>query len=188
MAPVLAKLGQSPGMVRERAQQAVDKLPRAHGGDEPHMSRELTNVTEMAEKYRKDLRDDYVSVEHLLLAMNQRLGVGSEELLQVLRDVRGGQCVTDQNPEEKYQALQRDGRDLVEIARQGKIDPVIGCDEEIRRTISRCSPGGRRRIRPHRRARRGEDGDRRRSGHPHSQWRRAGGPSEQADRCPRHGR
>ncbi len=135
VAPVLAKLGQSPGMVRDRAQQAVDKLPRAHGGDEPHMSRELTNVTEMAEKYRKDLRDDYISVEHLLLAMNQRLGVGSEELLQVLRDVRGSHRVTDQSPEEKFAALEKYGQDLTARAADGKIDPVIGRDDEIRRVI-----------------------------------------------------
>ena len=135
VAPVLAKLGQSPGMVRDRAQQAVDKLPRAHGGDEPRMSRELTNVTEMAEKYRKDLRDDYVSVEHLLLAMNQRLGVGSEELLQVLRDVRGSHRVTDQSPEEKFAALEKYGQDLTARAADGKIDPVIGRDDEIRRVI-----------------------------------------------------
>ena len=135
VAPVLAKLGQSPGMVRDRAQEAVAKLPRAHGGDEPHMSRELTNVTEMAEKYRKDLRDDYVSVEHLLLAMNQRLGVGSEELLQVLRDVRGSHRVTDQSPEEKFAALEKYGQDLTARAADGKIDPVIGRDDEIRRVI-----------------------------------------------------
>ena len=135
VAPVLAKLGQSPGMVRDRAQQAVDKLPRAHGGDEPRMSRELTNVTEMAEKYRKDLRDDYISVEHLLLAMNQRLGVGSEELLQVLRDVRGSHRVTDQSPEEKFAALEKYGQDLTARAADGKIDPVIGRDDEIRRVI-----------------------------------------------------
>jgi ATP-dependent Clp protease ATP-binding subunit ClpB len=135
VAPVLAKLGQSPGMVRDRAQQAVDKLPRAHGGDEPRMSRELTNVTEMAEKYRKDLRDDYVSVEHLLLAMNERLGVGSEELLQVLRDVRGSHRVTDQSPEEKFGALDKYGQDLTARAADGQIDPVIGRDDEIRRVI-----------------------------------------------------
>ena len=135
VAPVLAKLGQSPTMVRERAQLAVDKLPRAHGGDEPRMSRELTNVVEMGEKYRKELRDDYVSVEHLLLAMNQRLGVGSEELLQVLRDVRGSHRVTDQSPEEKFAALEKYGLDLTAHAAQGKIDPVIGRDDEIRRVI-----------------------------------------------------
>ena len=76
------------------------------------MSRELNNVAENAEQYRKDLKDDYLSVEHLLLAMNDRLGVGSEELLGVLRDVRGSHRVTDQNPEEKFAALEKYGQDL----------------------------------------------------------------------------
>ncbi|MEY2973920.1 MAG: chaperone protein ClpB [Actinomycetota bacterium] len=133
--PFLAKLGQSPGMVRERAQTAVDKLPRAHGGDEPRMDRELSNVFEMAERHRKDLRDDFLSVEHLLLAMNQKLGVGSEEMLQALRDVRGSHRITDQNPEDKFAALEKYGQDLTARAAEGAIDPVIGRDDEIRRVI-----------------------------------------------------
>ncbi len=135
VAPVLAKLGQSPGMVRDRALAAVEKLPKAVGGDEPRMSRELSAVVEAAEQHRKDLRDEYLSVEHLLLAMHQRLGVGSEELLQVLRDVRGSHRVTDQNPEEKFAALEKYGQDLTARAAEGKIDPVIGRDDEIRRVI-----------------------------------------------------
>jgi ATP-dependent Clp protease ATP-binding subunit ClpB len=135
VAPVLAKLGQAPGQVRNRAQEAVDRLPRAHGGDEPRMNRELSNIVEMADRARKDLRDDYLSVEHLLLAMNQRLGVGSEELLQVLKDVRGSHRVTDPNPEEKFAALEKYGQDLTARAAEGKIDPVIGRDDEIRRVI-----------------------------------------------------
>ncbi len=78
---VLAKLGQAPLMVRNRVDEAIQKLPKAYGGDEPRMSKELTNVVANAETYRKDLRDDFLSVEHLLLAMNSRLDVGSEELL-----------------------------------------------------------------------------------------------------------
>ncbi|MEO6654018.1 MAG: Clp protease N-terminal domain-containing protein, partial [Ilumatobacteraceae bacterium] len=135
VAPVLAKLGQSPNMVRDRASEAVDKLPSAHGGDEPRMNRELNNVVERATQYRKDLKDDYLSVEHLLLAMNDRLGVGSEELLGVLREVRGSHRVTDQNPEEKFAALDKYGQDLTARATDGKIDPVIGRDDEIRRVI-----------------------------------------------------
>jgi ATP-dependent Clp protease ATP-binding subunit ClpB len=133
--PVLAKLGQSPGMVRDRAQEAVDRLPRAQGGDEPRMNRELSTVMESAEKYRKDLRDDYLSVEHLLLAMHSRLGVGSEEMLAALREVRGSHRVTDQNPEDKFAALDKYGQDLTARAVEGKIDPVIGRDDEIRRVI-----------------------------------------------------
>ena len=135
VAPVLAKLGQSPGMVRDRALAAVERLPRAVGGDEPRMSRELDQVTERATGHRKDLKDDYLSVEHLLLAMHDRLGVSSEEILTVLRDVRGSHRVTDQNPEEKFAALEKYGQDLTARAAGGKIDPVIGRDDEIRRVI-----------------------------------------------------
>ena len=81
---VFAKLGLAPLMVRNKADEAVAKLPKAVGGDEPRLSRELTNVVANAEKYQKDLRDDFLSVEHLLLAMNSRLGIGSEEVLQAL--------------------------------------------------------------------------------------------------------
>ncbi len=132
---VLAKLGQAPLMVRNRADEAVEKLPSAYGGEEPRMSKELNNVVDNAQTYQKDFRDDFLSVEHLLLAMNSRLDVGSEELLQVLKDVRGSHRVTDQNPEEKFAALEKYGQDLTALAESGKIDPVIGRDEEIRRCI-----------------------------------------------------
>ncbi len=135
VASMLAKLGQSPNMVRDRATDAIEKLPQAYGGDEPRMSRELTNVTDRATQVRKDLKDDYLSVEHLLLAMNDRLGVGSEELLGVLREVRGSHRVTDPNPEEKFAALEKYGQDLTARAAEGRIDPVIGRDDEIRRVI-----------------------------------------------------
>ncbi len=132
---VLAKLGLAPLMVRNKADEAVAKLPKAYGGDEPRMNRELNNVFENADTYRKDLKDDYLSVEHLLLAMNARLGVGSEELLQALKEVRGSHRVTGQNPEEQFAALEKYGQDLTARAREGKIDPVIGRDDEIRRVI-----------------------------------------------------
>jgi ATP-dependent Clp protease ATP-binding subunit ClpB len=132
---VLQQLGLTALMVRNKADEAVSKLPKAYGGSEPRMSRELTNVFENAERARGDLKDDYLSVEHLLLAMNQRLGVGSEELLQALREVRGSHRVTSQNPEDQFMALDRYGQDLTQRARDGKIDPVIGRDDEIRRVI-----------------------------------------------------
>jgi ATP-dependent Clp protease ATP-binding subunit ClpB len=132
---VLQKLGLAPLMIRNQADEAVAKLPKAYGGSEPRMNRELTNVADNAENYRKDLKDDYLSVEHLLLAMNQRLGVGSEELLGALRDVRGSHRVTSQSPEKQFQALEKYGQDLTQRARDGKIDPVIGRDDEIRRVI-----------------------------------------------------
>ena len=132
---VVQALGLAPLMVRNKAEEAVAKLPRAYGGNEPRMSRELNNVADNAETYRKDLKDDYLSVEHLLLAMNARLGIGSEEVLQALQQVRGSHRVNSQNPEEQFQALEKYGQDLTERARDGKIDPVVGRDEEIRRVI-----------------------------------------------------
>ena len=134
-AALLSKLGQAPGMVVNRANEAISKLPQAQGGDEPRMDRELSNVFDNADSYRKDLRDDYLSVEHLLLAMNQRVGVGSEEMLQALKDIRGNHRITDQDPEAKFAALEKYGHDLTAQAAAGKIDPVIGRDDEIRRVI-----------------------------------------------------
>ncbi|MDO8364736.1 MAG: AAA family ATPase, partial [Actinomycetota bacterium] len=132
---VLAKLGLAPLMVRNKADEAVAKLPKAYGGNDPRMSRELDNVVQNAVSYQNDLKDDFLSVEHLLLAMNQRLGIGSEELLMALKDVRGSHRVTSQNPEESFAALEKYGQDLTQRARDGKIDPVIGRDDEIRRVI-----------------------------------------------------
>ena len=132
---ILQKLGVAPLMLRNKADEAVSKLPHAYGSEEPRMNRELSNVFENADKVRTDLHDDYVSVEHLLLAMNQRVGIGSEEMLVALREVRGSHRVTSQNPEEQFQALEKYGLDLTARAREGKIDPVIGRDEEIRRVI-----------------------------------------------------
>ena len=133
--PVLAKLGLASLMVRNKADEAVGKLPKAYGGSEPRMNRELDNVTQNAVQHQKDLKDDFLSVEHLLLAMNARLGIGSEELLQALKEVRGSHRVTSQNPEDQFAALEKYGQDLTQRARDGKIDPVIGRDDEIRRVI-----------------------------------------------------
>ncbi len=136
IAPAIVQaIGLAPLMVRNKADEAVAKLPKAYGGSEPRMNRELTTIAESAEAFRKDLKDDYLSVEHLLLAMHQRLGVGSEELLQALQQVRGSHRISSQNPEEQFQALEKYGQDLTQRARDGKIDPVIGRDEEIRRVI-----------------------------------------------------
>ncbi|HEX9260256.1 MAG TPA: AAA family ATPase [Acidimicrobiales bacterium] len=133
--PVVQKLGVAPLMLRNRADEAVAKLPKAYGGAEPTTSREFAQVFNRADEARKELRDEYVSVEHLLLAMADHVGVGREELLGALREVRGSHRVTSQSPEEQYQALQKYGRDLTQAARDGKIDPVIGRDDEIRRVI-----------------------------------------------------
>ena len=131
----LQKLGIAPGMVQSKADAVVVKLPRATGGAEPRMNRELANVLTNADSARKDLKDDYVSVEHLVLAMNQRIGIGSEEMLRALKEVRGSHRVTSPDPESQFAALAKYGIDLTARARDGKIDPVIGRDEEIRRVI-----------------------------------------------------
>ena len=132
---LLAKLGIAATMLRDRAQVVVNGMPRAHGGSEPRMNRELSQVFAAAEQTQKDLHDDYLSVEHILLALHTRVGVSSEEMLQALRDVRGSHRVTSQNPEEQFQSLEKYGVDLTQRAQDGKIDPVIGRDEEIRRVI-----------------------------------------------------
>jgi ATP-dependent Clp protease ATP-binding subunit ClpB len=133
--PVLQALGIAPLMVRNRADEAVARLPKAYGGAEPRTSRDTVQVFDAAEAARKELHDDYLSVEHLLLAMADRLGVGREELLAALRQVRGSHRVTSKDPEEQFRALEKYGRDLTQAARDGKIDPVIGRDDEIRRVI-----------------------------------------------------
>jgi ATP-dependent Clp protease ATP-binding subunit ClpB len=133
--PIVQLLGLAPLMLRNRADEAVAKLPKAYGGAEPRLNRELTSVFDRADADRQELKDDFLSVEHLLLAMQDRLGVSREELLVALREVRGSHRVTSQNPEEQYQALERYGRDLTAVAAEGKLDPVIGRDDEIRRTI-----------------------------------------------------
>ena len=122
---LLAKLGIAASMLHDRAQVVVNGMPRAHGGSEPRMSRELSQVFAAAEQSQKDLHDDYLSVEHLLLALHTRVGVSGEEMLQALRDVRGSHRVTSQNPEEQFQSLEKYGVDLTQRARDGKIDPVI---------------------------------------------------------------
>lgn len=132
---LLAKLGIAATMLRDRAQFVVNGMARAHGGSEPRMNRELSQVFAAAEQTQKDLHDDYLSVEHILLALHTRVGVSSEEMLQALRDVRGSHRVTSQNPEEQFQSLEKYGVDLTQRAHDGKIDPVIGRDEEIRRVI-----------------------------------------------------
>ena len=135
VAAVLQTVGVAPLVLRNKADDAVGKLPNAYGGEEPRMNRELNNVFANADKVRKDLRDDYLSVEHLLYAMNQRVGIGSDELLEAIRRIRGSHRVTSPNPEESFQALEKYGQDLTARARAGKIDPVIGRDDEIRRVI-----------------------------------------------------
>src|SRR5438034_914640 len=133
--PVLGKVGVAPLSLRNKAGEALARLPKAHGGQPPQISRDLRAVMEAADAARAELHDEYLSTEHLLLALADRIGVEREQLLKALQEVRGSHRVTSQNPEEQYQALERYGRDLTEDARKGKLDPVIGRDEEIRRVI-----------------------------------------------------
>ncbi|HKV89115.1 MAG TPA: ATP-dependent chaperone ClpB [Candidatus Dormibacteraeota bacterium] len=119
---------------------AVERFPRVSGGSQPYMSSALSKTLEQAEQEAERLKDEYISTEHLLLALagNKILedaGATHDELLKALRQIRGSQRVTDQNPESKYQALEKYGRDLAKLAREGKLDPVIGRDDEIRRVI-----------------------------------------------------
>ncbi len=133
--PILARVGVEPAVVRSRIADQLGRLPQAFGGAEPTIDRALREGLEAADRQRIDMGDEYLSVEHILLALADRLGVERDDLLQALRDVRGSHRVTSQNPEETFQALEKYGRDLTALARQGKMDPVIGRDEEVRRVI-----------------------------------------------------
>jgi len=133
--PTLQKAGIPPAALRNRTESALAKLPQAYGGGDPALSRDARDLLEAADRERGELRDEYLSTEHLLLALTDAIGVTREQLLAVLREVRGSHRVTSQNPEDTYRALERFSRDLTEAARQGKLDPVIGRDEEIRRVI-----------------------------------------------------
>ncbi|HVC67247.1 MAG TPA: AAA family ATPase [Acidimicrobiales bacterium] len=133
--PILTRVGVEPAVVRARIGDELARLPQAFGGAEPTIDRALRDALAAADRQRVDMGDEYLSVEHLLLALADRLGVERDALLQALRDVRGSHRVTSQNPEETFQALEKYGRDLTALARQGKMDPVIGRDDEVRRVI-----------------------------------------------------
>jgi ATP-dependent Clp protease ATP-binding subunit ClpB len=132
--PILQNVGASVPALRNRTEEAVAALPKAYGG-ESRLGSNLQRLLEQADQFRTELHDEYLSTEHLLVALADRVGVSREDLLAALQQVRGSHRVTSQNPEEQYQALEKYGRDLTELARQGKIDPVIGRDDEIRRVI-----------------------------------------------------
>ncbi len=142
---VLRGLGAQPPQVASALREHLDRQPKAYGGAQPSLSQRLGRVVQAAQKEAERLKDEYVSTEHLLLGVLevggtaaeilQRSGVTRERALGALATVRGAQRVTDPNPEAKYKALEKYGRDLTELARQNKIDPVIGRDEEIRRVI-----------------------------------------------------
>jgi ATP-dependent Clp protease ATP-binding subunit ClpB len=143
--PLLQKLGADPQAVAGAVSKALDRLPAVQGGD-TFLGRKLSSILEAAQAEADRLKDEYVSTEHLLLALCAdksspagtalaEFGVTRDGLFRALQEIRGNQRVTDQNPEGRYQALERYGRDLTEQARKGKLDPVIGRDEEIRRVM-----------------------------------------------------
>ena len=133
--PLLTRAGVEPTALTNRVAERLSSLPKAYGGGDVALSREARDLLESADGLRTDMGDEYLSVEHLLLALSDVIGVKRDELLNALRQVRGSHRVTSQDPEAQYQALERYGRDLTEAARKGKLDPVIGRDEEIRRII-----------------------------------------------------
>ncbi|HVC26109.1 MAG TPA: ATP-dependent chaperone ClpB [Acidimicrobiales bacterium] len=134
-APILDRMGVALLATRNRLQDAVAKLPHAYGGGSPQIGRSLSSAFERGVALQQEMGDEYLSVEHLLVVLAEELGVDREQILQAVRDVRGSHRVTSKDPESAYQALAKYGRDLTELARAGKLDPVVGRDEEIRRVI-----------------------------------------------------
>src|SRR4051812_4700967 len=144
---IVQKIGADPVAVAKALRGELGRLPRAHGGSQVTLSPRLRQVTTAAEQEAERLKDEYVSTEHLFVAIAaeggrstasrllQARGITKDRILQALTQIRGNQRVTSQNPESTYQSLERYGRDLTEAARRGKLDPVIGRDEEIRRVI-----------------------------------------------------
>jgi ATP-dependent Clp protease ATP-binding subunit ClpB len=146
--PLLQKLGANPDGIASQVETELDRAPKVTGGGagQVYLSSRLDEVFNMAWKEAQRLMDEYLSTEHLFLAIAderrgassqilERYGITKDAILRVLMDIRGPHRVTDQNPEEKYQALKRYSRDLTEEARKGKLDPVIGRDDEIRRVV-----------------------------------------------------
>src|SRR3982751_5878015 len=144
---IVRKINADPAAIATAIRAEVEKLPRAHGGSQRGLSARLRQVPDTAESEAERLKDEYVSTEHLFVAIAsegsrsssvrllEQRGITKDAILQAMTSVRGSQRVTSQNPEGTYQSLERYGRDLTELARKGKLDPVIGRDEEIRRVL-----------------------------------------------------
>jgi ATP-dependent Clp protease ATP-binding subunit ClpB len=144
--PILRKIGADPALIRDRVEAALGKLAKVSGDTQVYVSPALNRVLDAAQKEADALKDEYVSTEHLLLGFLTEKGseparilaengVTRDAVMNALKEVRGGERVSDQSPEEKYQALAKYARDLTDLARQGKLDPVIGRDDEIRRVL-----------------------------------------------------
>src|SRR5438270_12035247 len=142
--PLLEKVGGNVANLRQRLRDELERKPKGQGDNlNQGIGNELRSTIDAAEKEMARMKDEFLSAEHYLLALADGKGAAAkqlkdagatrEKLMQALQQVRGSQRVTDQNPEGKYQTLEKYGRDLTELARRGKIDPVIGRDNEIRR-------------------------------------------------------
>ncbi len=145
-APILAKLGAPLDRIRKAVEASLSALPRVSGNSQPQLSPGATAILDDAWTQAEALKDEYISTEHILLALAEKTrdkagdllraeGASREKILEALKAVRGSARVTDPDPESKYQALSKYGRDLTEVARTGKLDPVVGRDEEIRRVV-----------------------------------------------------
>ncbi len=143
---ILARLGVSADTLRQEAETTTEALPKVSGGSEDYLSPALKGVLEAAVRETESFKDEFVSTEHFFLALTKdksgkvgeilkRHGISHDAVLKALTAVRGPHRVTDLNPEAKYQALERYARDLTDLARCGKLDPVIGRDDEVRRVI-----------------------------------------------------
>src|SRR3984885_8244178 len=146
VSPLLARLGIRPELLNQELDREIGRLPRVTGFAQQNMSRALNDVLERAFKEAENFKDEYVSTEHMFLAIAgqdrdpagqllKKQGASHEALLQALTGLRGNQRVTSQNPESTYAALEKYARDLTELARKSKLDPVIGRDEEVRRVM-----------------------------------------------------
>ena len=144
--PIFQKLGVSPETILQQVEKELSKLPTVKGATGEYISPKIRLLLNLATKESTHLKDDYVSTEHLLIALAEtkdipshsilsKNGITKDSILKVLVGIRGNQRITDQNPEEKYQALERYARDLTALAHKGKLDPVIGRDEEVRRVV-----------------------------------------------------
>ncbi|HDR14667.1 MAG TPA: AAA family ATPase, partial [Desulfobacteraceae bacterium] len=146
--PLLGKIGSDPGTIIGALDEAIEKLPRVSGAGygQPYLSGRAKQVLDRSFSEAEQMKDQYVSLEHMLLAVLEektgesskilsRAGITRDTVLKALMGIRGGQRITDQNPEDKYQALERFSKDLTAIAAKGNLDPVIGRDDEIRRIV-----------------------------------------------------
>ncbi|MDM3860231.1 MAG: ATP-dependent chaperone ClpB [Aphanizomenon gracile PMC644.10] len=143
---IFTKAGTNLQKVRDRTEQFIQRQPKVSGASASvYLGRSLDTLLDRAEKYRQEFKDEFISIEHLLLgyakddrfgkSLLQEFGLDETKLKNIIKEIRGKQKVTDQNPEGKYQSLEKYGRDLTEAARKGQLDPVIGRDDEIRRTV-----------------------------------------------------